>query len=302
MTDYATSVRPRVALAGCGRWGRHILRDLVALGCEVPVVARSEASSERAREGGAAEIVADVASLEAVDGVVVATPTTTHAEVVDEALGLGVPVFVEKPLTADVESARRLVAAAPDRLFVMDKWRYHPGIRKLAEFAASGSLGRAHGLRTIRVQPDNRHAEDATWVLAPHDLAIALEILGEVPRPVAAAGVRDGEKLVTLHAILETDRSWQVIEVSERAARIERRVELHCDDGLAVLEGAWDEHVAVHTPDGRTERVETPGELPLLAELRAFVEHVAGSGPPKSSVDEGAAVVRAIDAMRSLAS
>jgi dTDP-4-dehydrorhamnose 3,5-epimerase len=25
-----------VGLVGCGRWGRHILRDLVSLGCEVP--------------------------------------------------------------------------------------------------------------------------------------------------------------------------------------------------------------------------------------------------------------------------
>ena len=55
MTEYGTGDRPRVALVGCGRWGRHILRDLIALGCEVPVVARSEASVERAREGGAAD-------------------------------------------------------------------------------------------------------------------------------------------------------------------------------------------------------------------------------------------------------
>ncbi|HEY3492094.1 MAG TPA: hypothetical protein VGK43_04020, partial [Solirubrobacterales bacterium] len=54
---------PRVGLAGCGRWGRHILRDLRDLGCEVPVVARSEASRERAAEGGATEIVAEMADL-----------------------------------------------------------------------------------------------------------------------------------------------------------------------------------------------------------------------------------------------
>jgi len=291
-----------VGQIGCGVWGAHVLRDLRTLGCDVRVVARSDASRARAAAGGAGAVVPDVSGLSGLDAVVVVTPIATHATLIREALEHDVPVFVEKPLCDDPRDADHLAALAPERLFVMDKWRYHPGIRKLAEFAASGSLGRARGLRTIRVQPDNRHAEDATWVLAPHDLAIALEILGEVPRPVAAAGVRDGEKLVTLHAILETDRGWQVIEVSERAARIERRVELHCDDGLAALEGAWDEHVAVHTPDGRTERIETPGELPLLAELRAFVEHVAGSGPPKSSVDEGAAVVRAIDAMRSLAS
>ena len=71
----------------------------------------------------------------------------------------------------------------------MDKWRYHPAVRALAEIARDRKARTSPGLRTIRVQSDNRHDEDAVWVLAPHDLAIALEVLGELPRPVAAAGL-----------------------------------------------------------------------------------------------------------------
>lgn len=290
-----------VGQIGCGQWGAHVLRDLRSLGCDVQVVARSEASRARAGEGGAKAVVPDVGSLAGLDAVVVVTPIATHADVLDEALHHDVPVFVEKPLCDDPADADRLAALAPGRLFVMDKWRYHPAILKLAELAGSGSLGRLRGLRTIRVQPDNRHEEDATWVLAPHDLAIALEVLGEVPRPTAAAGVWDGERLVTLHATLESDRGWHVSEISERATRVERRVELHCEEGVAVLEGAWDEHVVIHKPDGASERVEASGELPLLAELRAFVGHVAGADAPRSSVAEGAAMVRTIAALRSLA-
>jgi predicted dehydrogenase len=245
--------------------------------------------------------VPDVGSLHGLDAVVVVTPIATHADVLLEVLRHDVPVFVEKPLCDDPGDADRLAALAPGRLFVMDKWRYHPAILKLGEIAKSGILGRPVGLRTIRVQPDNRHEEDATWVLAPHDLAIALEVLGEMPRPKAAAGVWDGERLVTLHALLESARGWHVTEISERAARVERRVELHCEEGVAVLEGAWDEQIVVYAPDGAGQRVETRGELPLLAELRAFLGYVAGGDPPKSTVAEGAAAVHAIVAMRSLA-
>src|SRR5262245_27913562 len=228
-----------VGQIGCGEWGAHVLRDLRSLGCDVHVVARSEASRNRATDGGAKAIVPDVGSLAGLDAIVVVTPIATHADVLVEALQHDVPVFVEKPLCDDPFDADRLAALAPDRLFVMDKWRYHPAVLQLAEIAGSGSLGGPRGLRTTRVQPDNRHEEDATWVLAPHDLAIALEILGEVPRPKAAAGVWEGERLVTLHALLESDRGWHVTEISERAARVERRVELHCEEGVAVLEAAW---------------------------------------------------------------
>lgn len=115
-----------------------------------PVVARSQESSARADEGGAVAIVADIASLPALDGAVVATPATTHAAVVEELLALGVPVFCEKPLTNDPIAAERLAALAPDRLFVMDKWRYHPGVLELAAIVRERRLGPVSGYARCR--------------------------------------------------------------------------------------------------------------------------------------------------------
>src|ERR1700745_3508742 len=97
-----------VGLVGCGSWGRFILRDLVLLGCRVSAVARSPES--RARGEGAETIVGSVAERHEVEGIVVATPTSTHAAVVGEALEHGVPVFVEKPLANDPAAADRLFA------------------------------------------------------------------------------------------------------------------------------------------------------------------------------------------------
>ena len=130
----------RIGLVGCGTWGQFILRDLLSLGCRVSVVARSAES--RTRAVGADAVVGSLAELPEVDGIVVATPTSTHAEVTEEALACGVSVFVEKPLTDDPVAAEQLAAAAGERLFVMDKWRYHPGVELLAQLAHDGSLGR----------------------------------------------------------------------------------------------------------------------------------------------------------------
>jgi predicted dehydrogenase len=291
-----------VGLVGCGRWGRHILRDLRSLGCEVPVVARSEESRARATEGGAHSIVTGIASLPRVDGVVVATPTTTHAAVLEDVLGLDVPVFCEKPLTDDPATAARLADLGAGRLFVMDKWRYHAGVLELAAIARERRLGVVSGLRTVRTGWGNPHDDvDIVWVVAPHDLSIALEVMGAVPEPRAAvAQSRDGGAL-QLSGLLRGDGWWQVLEASERSPERTRRIELHCEDGVAVLAGGWDQHVSVFRPDRGEERIETPGDLPLLAELRAFVQHLEGGPPPKSSAAEGASVVAAIAALRRLA-
>jgi predicted dehydrogenase len=291
----------RVGLVGCGRWGRHILRDLNSLGCEVPVVARSEASRERAEEGAAAEIVTDTSNLTEVDGIVVSTPTTTHAEVVGEALEHGVPVYVEKPLTADVESARRLAAAAPERLFVMDKWRYHPGVAELARIARSEELGPVVGIYARRVALGSPHRDvNTVWIHAPHDLSIALAVLGEVPKPrMAVAELVDGE-VNGLTAILG-ESPWMALEVSALAPGHRRELRLVCEQGVAQLDGGYAEHVVVGRPgqlneDG-VERRPIEGDLPLLAELRAFVEHLRGGPPPLSSAADGLLIVETIAEM-----
>jgi predicted dehydrogenase len=294
-----------VGLVGCGRWGRYVLRDLRTLGCEVPVVARSEASRARAEEGGASAIVSRGEELPALDGVVVATTTSTHAPVIEELLGRGVPVFGEKPLTNDAAAAARLAEAAPDTLFVMDKWRYHSGILELAAIAREGRLGSVSGLTTTRLGWGVAHDDvDPVWVLAPHDLAIALEVMGALPRPREAVGEMSGRAIVGLSALLDGPDFWHSFEVSARSPERSRRIVLHCDEGVAVLADAWDEHVTVYrsgTPEPEPERIETPGELPLLSELRAFVEHLRGGPPPRSSAAEGAAIVAALAELRRLA-
>jgi predicted dehydrogenase len=289
-----------VGLVGCGSWGQFILRDLVSLGCSVPVVARSPES--RARAEGSEPIVGSVAELPEVDGIVIATPTSTHALVVEEALGRGVPVFVEKPLSDDPEAADRLAAAAGDRLFVMDKWRYHPGVELLRDLAGDGSLGGVRGLHTTRIGWGNPHDDvDAAWVLAPHDLSIALEILGELPEARAAAGDVENGAVHGLVGLLG-EQPWHRLEVSTRSPVRRRELMLVCEEGVAVLGDGYSDHVLIHR-DGsdEPERHALSPELPLLRELRAFVHHLRGGPPPRSSASEGALVVRRVAELRGLA-
>lgn len=298
-----------VALVGCGEWGRYILRDLVSLGCRVTVVARSPRSRDYALHGGADQTVPSVQQLPAVDAAIVATPTTTHAEVIEQLLPLGVPIFTEKPLADDPAAADRLAALAPDHLFVMDKWRYHPGVELLAQIARSGELGPIVGLHTTRVGWGNPHDDtDAVWVLAPHDLSIGLELLARLPPPRGAVADWDAGHPAGLTAILGED-PWLVLDVSARSRQRRREVRLLCRDAAAVLPDGYSDRVLVArgpAGDGRdTEHVDEvrpiSTELPLLRELQAFVHFLDGGPPPRSSAADGAAIVRTLAELCALA-
>lgn len=279
------------------------MRDLVALGCEVHVVARSEKSVANAREFGATTIVSSVAELPRMDGAVAAPIVTRHAEVL---LALAEatpgPIYCEKPLTADLTEAEQLVGTLGDRLFVMDKWRYQAGILELARLAQSGELGEIQSISLRRVSTSNPHPDVHTvWTHMPHDLSITLEILGEIP-PVTSAVLEmvNGETIGARATLGEAP--WVAIEVSDGAPEHHREVRVVGSTGIAILAGGWSEEVIVRRFDGKGDQlIEAKAELPLLAELRAFIGHVQGGPPPKSSAAEGALIVRRIEETLELA-
>ena len=289
---------PSIALIGCGHWGRHILRDLRSLGAVVTVVARSEESRERARAGGAHAIVGSIAELPRIDGAVVATLTVAHAAAIAELLPLRVPVFCEKPLAPSLADSEHIARLAGERVFVMDKWRYHPGIEMLRDIARDGELGRVAGLSTVRQQQGTSHSDvDAIWVLLPHDLAIAVEILGHVPAARAAVAEPGGAGMVALLG----DDPWHSTDVSCAAPGFRREIRLICEHGSAWLAGGYAESIVVARPGRDLEQRALPADLPLLRELRAFLEHVAGGPPPRSSAADAVEIVRRVEQLRALA-
>lgn len=298
----------RVGLIGVGSWGRHVARDLVSIGCDVTAVCRSQASADRAREVGVSGVIPSLNGLAGVAGVVVCTTTSTHADVIESVAGLGVPVFVEKPMADNSARARDLVELLGERLFVMDKWRYHGGVLKIAELARSGRLGEIQGLRTRRVAASNPHGDiDASWILLPHELAIATEVFGAPLEPLAVvAATSAGGEVVHMHALMGDHRGarpWHSVEISASSELRVREISVVCDEGVVSMADPYADHVLLRrhgAENAEAVPVDTT-EMPLLLELRMFVEHLSGGPPPLSPAVEGLHAVELIERMRQMA-
>ncbi len=290
----------RIGLVGVGHWGQHILRDLRALGCDVTALARSSASVARAKAQGAVRICPAIDTLGEQDGFVVASPTVLHAAHIRSLLPQGKPIFVEKPVTWSSADVRTLGPNADRLVYCMDKWRYHPGVLWLADCARSGRLGALQGISLIRVGGVSTSSSvTSAWHLAPHDLAITLEVFGFIPEVRAATAAVLGDWAYGCHVILGTS-PWATIEFSERRGKHYREVRLVCAEGEATLSGSYADAIVVrrHTRGAVGEKVLLPIDttMPLRAELSAFVDFVRGSGPaPKSSLADAALVVRRIE-------
>lgn len=295
-----------VGLIGCGLWGANILRDLLALGARVSVVERGAEARARAEAAGAAAFER-LEEMPAVDGIVVATPAATHAEVIAQSLERGVPVFTEKPFTLDMASAERLAAAAPDRLFVMHVWRYHPGIEALRDLVAEGACGPPEWLRLVRANWTSPRTDvDSVWTMLPHDVSILLEILGHLPEPVAAYAERCGGAANGIVAVLgEAPRA--VIETSTRFESKRREVRVHCRDAVLVLHGTDTDRLDIHRLDPAAPTVPSSTALriakepALRRELATFLAHLRGGPAPRSGMQDALKITRTVIALRRMA-
>ena len=156
----------------------------------------------------------------AADGIVIATPTATHAPLSIAALERGWHVLVEKPVADSLEAADAMIAAAEragTRVLVGHHRRHHPRVAGLREIVASGRLGQpvAASLLWLMRKPDDYF--DVDWRAGMdgspirqnliHDVDMLRWVLGEVTEVVGLASnaVRGAARPESGGAVLRFD-------------------------------------------------------------------------------------------------
>lgn len=185
----------RVGVVGAGYWGSKHLRVLHELqGSELYMVCDQDQAKLDEMKHYYPKVLTTSDYQEMlksdVDAIVIATPVSSHFYLTREALLAGKHVLVEKPLTADVESARVLVNLSEEKgltLMVGHTYQYHPTVDFLKSFLASGELGDLYYIDSARLNLGVFRTDvDVLWDLAPHDISIFLYLLDQDPIWVSA--------------------------------------------------------------------------------------------------------------------
>ncbi len=124
--------------------------------------------------------------------VAIATPATTHYDLIKYSLNQGYHVLAEKPLTLDPLECRELCQLAEQKhliLMVDHTYLFHPAVEKGQAVIQAGKLGDLrYGYATRTHLGPVRQDVDALWDLAIHDIAIFNNWLGQLPVKVQATG------------------------------------------------------------------------------------------------------------------
>ena len=150
----------RIVVLGAGRIGA-FHAALLARNASVSELLVADADLARAKalaEKIGARQVDDFATAasEPLAGVVIATPTATHADLIRAAVDARIPIFCEKPIALDLATTRSVIAdvsSAQVPLQVGFQRRFDPGYRAARRSYQGGALGQVHTLRAITADP-----------------------------------------------------------------------------------------------------------------------------------------------------
>jgi predicted dehydrogenase len=258
-----------------------------------------------------------------IDAVVVATPLKTHYLLAKAALLAGKHVLIEKPMASSVAECEELIEIARNQnlvLVVGHTYQYSEAVRAILQIIESGDIGE---VRYINCQRLNlglfQNDINVAWDLAPHDLSIILRVMGGEPEIANCQGnahinpdIEDvtnislsfrGQRFATIQSSwLEPRKVRQMTFVGTRKMIVYNDLEplekikiydvrVDCPphyDSFAEFQYSY------HYGDCYIPRLEQTEPLQQLC--KDFIDCIRQGGEPKSTGNDGLAVVRVLEA------
>lgn len=187
----------KIAVIGCGVWGRNIVRNFYNLNvldtvCDIDEENLKKVTQEYVKVKVTKDFN-DILNNPEITGVAVVTPSHTHYELVRAMLMAGKNVYVEKPLSTVAEEARDLTNLANERgliLMVGHLLLYHPAVNRLKMMVEEGALGEIVYAQSDRLNVNYfKNDRSVMWDLAPHDVSMISYVTGKEPvRVISAIG------------------------------------------------------------------------------------------------------------------
>ncbi|MHB9026390.1 MAG: Gfo/Idh/MocA family protein [Armatimonadota bacterium] len=302
----------RVGIIGTGVMGGHHTR-VAAMLQGLELVGIYDADRVRAgvvaQQYGIEAFPSQQALCDAVEAVIIATPTVTHAEVATACLQAGCHVLLEKPIAASLAEAEALAAlsAATDRVLLIGHVeRYNPAVTALLPLLNQQELF-ACELQRLSTSMGRDRSADIIFDLMIHDLDLALAFTGSPVDSVNAMGHRIRSGLIDhvaalLHfenGVTATLTASGVSQERVRQARLytqnaqftvnfaSREVWIHRHGQSSIAQENGQYYVT-----SQVEQILVANREPLVIEQEHFLQAIRDGIPPLTGASAGLQALR----------
>lgn len=287
-----------IAIIGIGGWGKNLLREFNSI-AKVTCYDTSSKNIEWLKKNYPNVKVAKsydaVLNNLDVEAVVIATPTMTHFEVATKALMAGKHVFVEKPITADLAEAEKLVKLAKNKkliLFVGHTFLYHRVFQKIKTLAKNDPPAYA----IFSWNKFGSFNNTAIWNLACHDIALTLDLFGKPKKAEVLydKGIISVSDIVSLKLTFGGGR-FVIINVNRVSNQQNKSMLLATKKKVYLWEN--NELYKLDKESPKLELILRSSEQPLALECKEFVKNLEKKTKPLTDGQFGLEVVNVISSL-----
>ncbi len=189
------TTKTKIAVIGCGVWGRNIVRNFYNLNVLDTVCDFDDDNLKQVTEQySGVKVTKDYSEIltnPEITAVAVVTPSHTHYKLVKAVLESGKNVYVEKPISTIAKEAKDLTELANSKgliLMVGHLLLYHPAVNRLKMLVEEGALGEIVYAQSDRLNVNYfKNDRSVMWDLAPHDVSMMSYVIGKSPLRVVSA-------------------------------------------------------------------------------------------------------------------
>jgi len=313
----------RIGILGAGRIGKaHAAAISATSGADFVALAEpfAEAANAMAAQYGCdIRTIDEIASSADIDGVIICTPTDTHADLIEQFCRAGKAVFCEKPVDLSLQRVRDCLAVVKETqgtLMVGFNRRFDPDFCALKAAIDEGAIGQVEMLTITSRDPGAppieyiKRSGGIFRDMTIHDFDVARWLLGEEVATVQAAASVLTDKAIgeagdydSVNIILATASGRQAVITNTRRATYgyDQRIEVLGSEGMASAENHHEDRVTIANGKGFQRR-------PLLnffmerympayeAEIRAFIAAVEQGVTPPTTGEDGLMALALADA------
>lgn len=319
-----------LAILGVGRIGKIHLQNMLRhfAGVRVVAVGDTQLSAENFsatfRDIDFSNDPAAVVSRADVDAVLICTPTSSHAEMIELAVKSGKHIFCEKPVDLSLARTKALVdlaAASGVKMMLGFNRRFDPDFLEARRKILAGRIG---GVQVVKITSRDpglppldyiRNSGGLFMDMAIHDFDMARYMMNKEVKEVYAKGLvlvdqqvaEAGDIDTALTTLVFEDGTYAVIDNSRKAIYgYDQRLEIFGDKGMIQVENNLHNRNVVFDQDGIHHA------LPLdffmdrytasyLNEMQYFIDALSKDAPlPVTGEDGLKATVIAVAARKSV--
>ena len=302
----------KIAVIGCGMWGRNIVRNFYNLNVLDTVCDIDEENLKKVTEQypgvKTTRDFNEILNNKEITSVAVVTPSHTHYKLVKAMLEAGKNVYVEKPISTVAQEARDLSELAHAKglvLMVGHLLLYHPAVNRLKMLVEEGALGEIVYAQSDRLNV-NYHKNDRSvmWDLAPHDVSMISYVTGKMPvRVISATGCSsDRNEIMDITHIGIEFEDGVIGHISDSWITPKKHVTLlvRGTKATAILDDTVPDHklVVYDNFEQNAKNITTPDVLeiePLKLECQHFISCCETGKKARSDGDNGFMVTQILE-------